>query len=88
MERIGDGPIMGRSDELLFFLGQASRVKRGTDRKHPGASIRYIHAKEDIRQIFFELRLHGRAMPIFFAVENGSDAQTRFGARSLSRDWH
>src|ERR1043166_6245283 len=61
MEQIGDGRIMSCPDELLFFLGKVSREKLSTVRKHPGAAVRYLDAREDIRRILVELLLYGLA---------------------------
>src|SRR5213595_3070890 len=61
MEQIGDGRIMGCPDELLFFLGKVSCEKLSTVRKHPGAPVRDLDAREDIRRILVELLLYGLA---------------------------
>src|SRR5262245_57037991 len=61
LEQIGDGRIVGCPDELLFFLGKVSREKLSTVRKHPGAPVRNIDAREDIRRILIELLLDGLA---------------------------
>src|SRR5258708_6139905 len=52
---------MGCPDELLFFLGKVSREKLSTVRKHPGAPVRDLDAREDIRRILVELLLYGLA---------------------------
>ena len=52
---------MGGPDELLLLLGKVSAEKLRTVRKHPGASVRDLDARENIRWILVELLLDGLA---------------------------
>ncbi len=61
LEQIGHGSIMGGPNKLLFFLRKVSREKLSTIRKHPGAPVRDLDAREDIRRILVKLLLYGLA---------------------------
>src|ERR1700758_1647441 len=52
---------MGGPDELLLCLGKVSAEKLSPVRKHPGAPVRDLDARKDIRGILVELLLYGLA---------------------------
>ena len=61
LEQIVDGRIMGCPHQLLLLLGEVSVEELSTVRKHPGAPVRDLDAREDIRRILVELLLYGFA---------------------------